>query len=190
MTQKGAKPKMKSTKKKLDAILLDPFDEKTNFRLEEEVKRLLAKQAKFFKISRNELMRQVLTDFVLYQEDARQFGRNNFFKIEQALSRWIIERNELEYKNLSQALFAFSAEVESEVKFGNTSLPLVIVYGGEDKKAIVLGTRSDYKQDKTIELSQTGMEVNNFLFFFFNRKTMIQKLDEQFLKLGLNACEK
>ena len=41
-------------------------------------------------------MRQVLTDFVLYQEDARQFGRNNFFKIEQALSRWIIERNELE----------------------------------------------------------------------------------------------
>ena len=96
MTQKGAKPKMKSTKKKLDAILLDPFDEKTNFRLEEEVKRLLAKQAKFFKISRNELMRQVLTDFVLYQEDARQFGRNNFFKIEQALSRWIIERNELE----------------------------------------------------------------------------------------------
>ena len=96
MTQKGAKPKMKSTKKKLDAMLLDPFDEKTNFRLEEEVKRLLSKQAEFFKISRNELMRQVLTDFVLYQEDARQFGRNNFFKIEQALSRWIIERNELE----------------------------------------------------------------------------------------------
>ena len=79
-----------------------------------------------------------------------------------------IERNELEYKNLSQALFAFSAEIESEAKFGNTSLPLVIVYGGEDKKAIVLGTRSDYKQDKTIELSQTGMEVNNFPVAIFS----------------------
>ena len=120
MTQKGAKPKMKSTKKKLDAILLDPFDEKTNFRLEEEVKRLLSKQAEFFKISRNELMRQVLTDFVLYQEDARQFGRNNFFKIEQALSRWIIERNELEVilkkvEGLNQSVQANSKSTEVQV---------------------------------------------------------------------------
>ena len=73
-----------------------------------------------------------------------------------------IERNISQYENLSQALFAFSAEIESEVKFGNTSLPLVIVYGGEDKKAIVLGTRSDYKQDKTIELSQKGRDYNDF----------------------------
>ena len=120
MTQKGAKPKMKSTKKKLDAMLLDPFDEKTNFRLEEEVKRLLSKQAEFFKISRNELMRQVLTDFVLYQEDARQFGRNNFFKIEQALSRWIIERNELEVilkkvEGLNQSVQANSKSTEVQV---------------------------------------------------------------------------
>ena len=79
-----------------------------------------------------------------------------------------IERNELEYKNLSQALFAFSAEIESEVKFGNTSLPLVIVYGGEDKKAIVLGTRNDYKDEKTSELSTTGMEVNNFPVAIFS----------------------
>ena len=120
MTQKGAKPKMKSTKKKLDAMLLDPFDEKTNFRLEEEVKRLLSKQAEFFKISRNVLMRQVLTDFVLYQEDARQFGRNNFFKIEQALSRWIIERNELEVilkkvEGLNQSVQANSKSTEVQV---------------------------------------------------------------------------
>ena len=73
-----------------------------------------------------------------------------------------IERNISEYENLSQALFAFSAEIESEVKFGNTSLPLVIVYGGEDKKAIVLGTRSDYKQDRTKELSQTGKDYDDF----------------------------
>ena len=73
-----------------------------------------------------------------------------------------IEKNISQYENLSQALFAFSAEVESEVKFGNTSLPLVIVYGGEDKKAIVLGTRSDYKQDKTNELSKTGSNFDDF----------------------------
>ena len=79
-----------------------------------------------------------------------------------------IERNELEYKNLSQALFAFSAEIESEVKFGNTSLPLVIVYGGENKKAEVLGTRSDYKDEKTSDLSTTGREINNFPVAIFS----------------------
>ena len=73
-----------------------------------------------------------------------------------------IERNISEYENLSQALFAFSAEIESEAKFGNTSLPLIVVYGGEDKKAIVLGTRSDYKRIKTNELSQTGRDYNDF----------------------------
>tara|TARA_B110000902_G_scaffold179817_1_gene203727 strand:- start:83 stop:910 length:828 start_codon:yes stop_codon:yes gene_type:complete len=73
-----------------------------------------------------------------------------------------IERNISQYENLSQALFAFSAEVESEVKFGNTSLPLIIVYGGEDKKAIVLGSRSDYKDNKTSELSTTGSNFDDF----------------------------
>jgi len=73
-----------------------------------------------------------------------------------------IERNISQYENLSQALFAFSAEIESEAKFGNTSLPLVIVYGGEDKKAIVLGTRGDYKQDKTKALSKTGRNYDDF----------------------------
>jgi len=73
-----------------------------------------------------------------------------------------IERNISQYENLSQALFAFAAEIESEVKFGNTALPLVIVYGGEDKKAVVLGTRDDYKKDTTTELSQTGRDYNDF----------------------------
>ena len=73
-----------------------------------------------------------------------------------------IERNISQYENLSQALFAFAAEIESEVKFGNTALPLVIVYGGEDKKAVVLGTRDDYKKDTTTELSQTGKDYDDF----------------------------
>ena len=57
-----------------------------------------------------------------------------------------IEKNMGKYENLSQALFSFSAEFESEAKFGNTSLPLVIAYGGEKGKAVVLGTRDDYKR--------------------------------------------
>ena len=73
-----------------------------------------------------------------------------------------IEKNISQYENLSQSLFAFSAEIESEVKFGNTSLPLVIVYGGEDKKAVVLGTRSDYKDEKTSKLSTTGSNFDDF----------------------------
>ena len=73
-----------------------------------------------------------------------------------------IERNISQYENLSQSLFAFSSEIESEAKFGNTSLPLVIVYGGEDKKSIVLGTRGDYKKDKTNALSNIGRDYDDF----------------------------
>jgi hypothetical protein len=120
MTLKGNTTRNKNIKKKLDAMLPDPFDDKTNFRLEEEVKRMLTESAKFFKLSRNELMRQVLTDFVLYQEDARKFGRNNFFKIDQALSRWIIERNEIdmvlkEVEQLNQSIQANSKSTEVQV---------------------------------------------------------------------------
>jgi len=73
-----------------------------------------------------------------------------------------VERNISQYENLSQALYAFAAEIESEVKFGNTSLPLVIVYGGEDKKAVVLGTRNEFKQDKVKELTAKGRDYNDF----------------------------
>ena len=73
-----------------------------------------------------------------------------------------IEKNMGKYKTLSQALFAFSAEFESEAKFGNTSLPIVIAYGGEKGKAVVLGKRDDFKRDKTNELTQTGRDFNDF----------------------------
>ena len=73
-----------------------------------------------------------------------------------------IEKNMGKYKTLSQALFAFSAEFESEAKFGNTSLPIVIAYGGEEGKAVVLGKRDDFKRDKTNELTQTGRDFNDF----------------------------
>ena len=40
MTVKGNTTRNKNIQKKLDAMLPDPFDAKTNFRLEEEVKRM------------------------------------------------------------------------------------------------------------------------------------------------------
>lgn len=73
-----------------------------------------------------------------------------------------VERNISQYENLSQALFAFAAEIESEAKFGNTALPLVVVYGGENKKAVVLGTRDEFKQDKVKELTAKGRDYNDF----------------------------
>ena len=42
-----------------------------------------------------------------------------------------VEKGISKYNTLSEALYAFSATIEAEVKFGNTALPLVIVYGGE-----------------------------------------------------------
>ena len=90
-----------------------------------------------------------------------------------------IERNISQYENLDQALFAFSAEIESEVKFGNTSIPLVIVYGGENRKSLVLGTRSDYKQDKTVELSQTGKKYDDFPVAIISvRKAKSRKIEQ------------
>jgi len=74
-----------------------------------------------------------------------------------------IEKTIGQYENLSQALYAFSATIEAEVKFGNTALPLVIVYGGGDKgKMIVLGTRDDYQKAKGADLADTGKQLDNF----------------------------
>ena len=38
----------------------------------------------------------------------------------------------------------------------------MIVYGGEERKAVVLGTRGDFKQEKTQELTAKGREYNDF----------------------------
>jgi hypothetical protein len=74
-----------------------------------------------------------------------------------------IEKTIGQYENLSQALYAFSATIEAEVKFGNTALPLVIVYGGGDKgKMMVLGTRDEYQKTKGVDLADAGKQLDNF----------------------------
>ena len=89
-----------------------------------------------------------------------------------------IEKNISKYENLSQALFSFSAEFESEAKFGNTSLPIVIAYGGEKGKAVVLGKRDDFKRDKTNELTQTGRDFNDFPVVIISVKKATSKGDK------------
>ena len=67
-----------------------------------------------------------------------------------------------EYGTLSAALFSLAANLESEVKFGNTALPLIIVYGGKRGKLVVLGKREDYQKKRVGELTEKGKEFNNF----------------------------
>jgi len=87
-----------------------------------------------------------------------------------------VEKDISKYDNLSEALYAFAASIESEVKFGNTALPLVIVYGGKAAKAIVLGTRDDFTQKKGTELATKGKDLDNFpiLVFKINKSGGVQ----------------
>ena len=78
-----------------------------------------------------------------------------------------IENKQKDYNNLSQSLYALAAEFESEAKFGNTSLPLVIVYGGIKGKAVVLGTRQNYETKSKEELIDLGNEFNDFPVLVF-----------------------
>jgi len=78
-----------------------------------------------------------------------------------------IENKQQDYDNLSQSLYAIAAEFESEAKFGNTSLPLVVVYGGTSGEAVVLGVRQDYEKKNKEELIALGNEFNDFPVLVF-----------------------
>jgi len=67
-----------------------------------------------------------------------------------------------DYDNLSSALFALAAKLEAEVRFGNTALPLVIVYGGKKGKLKVMGKREDWQELRKGELTKTGKDLTNF----------------------------
>jgi len=71
-----------------------------------------------------------------------------------------VEGNISSYENLSTSLFALAAEFEGEARFGNTALPLVIVYGGNKLKH--MGTRDDFERKKVEDLAKKGKEYNNF----------------------------
>lgn len=66
------------------------------------------------------------------------------------------------YKTISQALFAMSGNLEAEIKFGNTALPILICYGGKTQKLVSLGRREDYSKELTDKLVNTakGMDTD------------------------------
>ena len=60
------------------------------------------------------------------------------------LSSSVIQKN---YQTLTDALLALSASFVGEAKFGNTALPLVIIYGGKSQKLQVLGKRDNFEKN-------------------------------------------
>ena len=73
-----------------------------------------------------------------------------------------IESSVDKYEDLTESLFAFSSTLDAEARFGNTSLPLVICYGGKGGNNMVLGKRDDYTKVNTKELVEKGKMLNNF----------------------------
>ncbi len=71
-----------------------------------------------------------------------------------------VESKMSSYENLSTSLYALAAEFEGEARFGNTALPLVIVYGGNQLKH--MGTRDDFEKKKVEDLAKLGKEYNDF----------------------------
>jgi len=71
-----------------------------------------------------------------------------------------VESKMSSYENLSTSLFALAAEFEGEARFGNTSLPVVIVYGGNKLKH--MGTRDDFEKKKVEDLAKIGQDYNDF----------------------------
>ena len=55
----------------------------------------------------------------------------------------------------------------------------MIVYGGESKKAVVLGARPDYQKDRTMELSEIGREYDDFPVAIISVKKAKKGKEEQ-----------
>ena len=65
------------------------------------------------------------------------------------------------YKTIGNALYAMTGNLEAEVKFGNTQLPILICYGGKTQKLVVLGTREDYSKDLTADLKAGAKKIKS-----------------------------
>ena len=73
------------------------------------------------------------------------------------------EKEVVKYEDLTESIFAFSSTLDAEARFGNTSLPLVISYGGKKTGYNkVVGKRDEYTKKNTTELLEKGKQLNNF----------------------------
>ena len=64
-------------------------------------------------------------------------------------------------KSVSNAIIGMSAELEGEAKFGNTALPVIIVYGGQTSPT-VLGSRDKFIEKKAKELGDINLKYNDY----------------------------
>jgi hypothetical protein len=64
-------------------------------------------------------------------------------------------------KSVSNAIISMSAELEGEAKFGNTALPIIIVYGGQ-ASARVLGSRDKFIEKKAKALGDINLKYNDY----------------------------
>jgi hypothetical protein len=82
-----------------------------------------------------------------------------------------IEKDMVNYQDLTDALLAMSASFVGEAKFGNTALPLVIIFGGKKQTMKVLGTRSAFekKQVKGIKKNIDNLASFPIAVLRFNR---------------------
>ena len=65
-----------------------------HFRLSHEINNELKKQALELKVSRSELVRQILESFVKFYNESKQLGGSRFFESQKTIDSWISQRND------------------------------------------------------------------------------------------------
>jgi hypothetical protein len=81
-------------------------------------------------------------------------------------------KDEIENANIvtSAALFTLSGQLEGEVRFGNTALPLVIIYGGKHQEIKAMGKRDKFVKDLTKGLKPGLKGDYPILVFRYNKQ--------------------
>ena len=73
-----------------------------------------------------------------------------------------IEEDMSNYQDLTDALLAMSASFVGEAKFGNTALPLVIIFGGKKQAMKVLGTRTAFEKTQVKGIKKNIENLSSF----------------------------
>ena len=147
-------------KGKLSDVMLDSATKK---RLRKKIKDIIKSRKKV--VSRE--------DFSELLKLAMNYSANVVIgSIIDTLKNDVLQKN---YQTLTDALIAMSASFEGESKFGNTALPLVIIYGGQEKQKVqVLGKRENFEKKAERNLKNAA-ELPNFPIAAFRLKRVSGK---------------
>ena len=88
----------------------------------------------------------------------------------------------------SAALFTLSGQLEGEVRFGNTALPLVIIYGGKHQAIKAMGKRDKFVKDLTDKLDPALLGEFPILVFRYNKQGA--KKDGQYNTVNMRLLSK